>query len=105
MRGCAYRPSVHQAVGITSKRVTVLSACFCDLHVKTRAMTPEEAASLYKSVLAAVTQIVHREKGHVQSFNGDRFTITFNAQRPCSQQQHHACFMATRLAQVLPVRS
>ena len=86
-----------QASGVTLKRVVVLDA-FCPAVLKDAiTLARDDVAMKYMETLKWIFAVVQKEKGHVQSFNDGRLTVTFNAVAPTPQSFKRAYKVAAAL--------
>ena len=87
------------ACGVTLKTVTVLEALCPQLQNAASADSDElhECSRTLQSQVKRIEELVEREKGHLQSLDGGRLTVTFNAARPAAQAAMHAFSVASSL--------
>ena len=88
-----------QSMGVTSKRVTVLSARIHNFSAFANGLSKESFAEQYRKFIADAQAVIDREKGNLQSFSGGRFTVTFNAINPTPQQQMRAFNVARAIVE------
>lgn len=80
-KGAAPVVQLNTAVKLTARKVTILTVNLLGFHTLIKEATPDSLLGAYGEVVELVGKCTTENKGVLDGFHGDRFSISFNASR------------------------
>lgn len=104
--GALLQPSVQKSYvnldsSLQTRRVSIVMGNLCGFHKALGLMGPQELHGMHATVAQNILAIVNTNKGVLDQYHGDRFTVSFNASVACHNHTERACAAILSIASTL----